>query len=258
MITKFSHPRAWLSTSLYRFISEYIAWLAQVLLKYYPIVTLMAFRENDVITNCDDISRERPKTIFSENSSSTRLKKQDSPGIFSLVFCMQLTIIQKRIYEIRGFKVMLDRDLAELFGTETRILKQAVKRNIDRFPGDFMFKLTAREVKAMVSQNVIPSKSYFGGASPFAFTEHGVTMLANVLKSKKAIQMSIAIVRAFIALKQLAVNYKDLAEQINEIRQTVSSHSEQLKGIYNVIENMLDDKVEQKAWKERERIGFKK
>jgi phage regulator Rha-like protein len=171
---------------------------------------------------------------------------------------MQLIVIQQKIYEIRGHRVMLDRDLAELFGTETRKLKQAVKRNIDRFPKDFMFKLTGKEIKEMVSQNVIPSKSYFGGAAPFAFTEHGVTMLANVLKSKKAIQMSIAIVRAFIALKQMAITYKDLADQINEIRQTVSSHSEQLNQIYNAIENMLDDKAEQKAWKDREKIGFKK
>ena len=171
---------------------------------------------------------------------------------------MQLIVIQQKIYEVRGHKVMLDRDLAELFSTETRILKQSVKRNIERFPKDFMFKLTGKEIKEMVSQNVIPSKSYFGGAAPFAFTEHGVTMLANVLKSKKAIQMSIAIVKAFIALKQLAVNYKDLAEQINEIRQTVTNHNDQLNQIYNAIENLLDDKTEQKSWKERERIGFNK
>ena len=85
--------------------------------------------------------------------------------------------ILSRIYVVRGEKIMLDKDLAELFGIETRVLKQAVKRNIDRFPKDFMFEMTAKEIDKMVSQNVIPSKSYFGGAKPFCFTEQGVTML---------------------------------------------------------------------------------
>ena len=101
---------------------------------------------------------------------------------------MELQVIQNKIYEVRGQKIMLDFDLAQLYEVETRALKQAVKRNIDIFPDDFMFVLTEKEVEHMVSQFVIPSKSYFGGALPFAFTEHGVTMLANVLKSKKARQ----------------------------------------------------------------------
>lgn len=88
--------------------------------------------------------------------------------------------IQNKIYELRGDRVMLDKDLAALYEVETRALKQAVKRNIDRFPFDFMFELTEDEVGAMVSQNVIPSKSYFGGALPFAFTEQGVAMLSSV------------------------------------------------------------------------------
>src|SRR5882724_6484009 len=123
---------------------------------------------------------------------------------------MESLAIQQKIYEIRGQKVMLDRDLATIFDSQTRILKQAVKRNIDRFPPDFMFELSDNEIDAMVSQNVIPSKKYFGGARPFVFSEHGVTMLANVLKSKKAIQMSIAIVRAFIALRQWSRDDKEL------------------------------------------------
>ena len=170
---------------------------------------------------------------------------------------MQLMVIQQKIYEIRKQRVMLDRDLAELFGTETRILKQAVKRNLKRFPKDFMFKLTNMEVLKMVSQNVIPSKSYFGGSAPLAFTEHGITMLANVLKSKKAIQMSIAIVRAFVALKQMVIDYKNLADQIHQIRNTVANHNEQLKQIYGVLENIMDKKMIEKAWQERSRIGFK-
>lgn len=172
---------------------------------------------------------------------------------------MQITVIQQKIYEIRSHKVMPDFDLAELYETETRILKQSVKRNIDRFPKNFMFQLTKKEWLELITIcDKLPETVKFSPALPFAFTEHGVTMLASILKSKRAIKMNIAIVNAFIALKQFALNYKDLAEQINEIRQTVSSHSEQLNQIYTAIENMLDDKAEQKTWKERERIGFKK
>ncbi|MGI8584203.1 MAG: ORF6N domain-containing protein [Chitinophagaceae bacterium] len=93
---------------------------------------------------------------------------------------MQLSIIQKKIFEIRGQKVMLDFDLATLYEVETRALKQAVKRNIERFPDDFMFQLDAKEANHLVSQSVIPSKKYLGGALPFAFTEQGVAMLSSV------------------------------------------------------------------------------
>ena len=94
-------------------------------------------------------------------------------------------------------------------------------------------------------------------ATPFAFTEHGVTMLASVLRSEKAVKMNIAIVRAFIALRQFAINYKDLAEQIKELRGTVDNHNGQLNQIYDALENLLDDKVSQKKWEEREPVGFK-
>jgi len=119
---------------------------------------------------------------------------------------MQLQIIQTKIYEIRGQRVMLDYDLADLYEVETRVLNQAVKRNIDIFPSDFMFQLTQSEWKILTSQTVIFEKGQGKGKYPkhlpFAFTEHGVTMLANVLKSKKARQTSIAVVRAFITLNR--------------------------------------------------------
>ena len=119
---------------------------------------------------------------------------------------MNLELIQNKIFEIRDQKVMLDFDLAELFEVETRVLNQAVKRNMDRFPKKFMFKLTKTEWFNMSSQFVMtyPAKRP-KAATPFAFTEHGVTMLASVLRSKKAIQMNIAIVEAFITLKELAI-----------------------------------------------------
>lgn len=130
---------------------------------------------------------------------------------------MDLQVIQNRIYEIRGQRIMLDFDLAELYDVETRVLNQAVKRNADIFPEDFIFKLSENEWK-MLSQIVMtfPAKRP-KTALPLAFTEHGVTMLANVLKSKKARQTSIAIVRAFIALKQFALQYKDMGEKLKAL-----------------------------------------
>ena len=131
---------------------------------------------------------------------------------------MQLQIIQKKIYEIRGRKVMLDFDLAKLYETDTRILNQAVKRNIDIFPDDFMFQISKKEWERNSSQIVMSSRKHRSSKYlPLAFTEHGVTMLANVLKSKKARQTSIAIVRAFISLKQFVLNYNELAKKMKEL-----------------------------------------
>ena len=147
----------------------------------------------------------------------------------------------------------------ELYSTETRTLKQAVKRNIERFPKDFMFQLNKREWQEVITiGDKLPEGIKFSPALPYAFTEHGVTMLASVLRTKKAVQMNIAIVRAFIALTQFALNYRELAEQIKELKETTSNHNGQLNHIYNALENLLDIKAEEKKWEERERIGFKK
>jgi len=173
---------------------------------------------------------------------------------------MKLTIIQKKIYEIRGQNVMFDFDLAELYGVETRRLNEQVKRNIDRFPKDFMFQLTRTEVRSLMSQI---ATSRWGGLRklPYAFTEHGVSMLANVLKSKKAIKMSIAVVRAFISLKQLVIQNKDFAERLEQLRkelhERIGEHDTQLAAIYDAIENLLDEKTEKKRWNERDRIGYR-
>jgi phage regulator Rha-like protein len=126
---------------------------------------------------------------------------------------MELQIIQNKIYEIRGIRVMLDFDLAELYETETRSLNQAVRRNIKRFPSDFMFQLTNKEFDNLISQSVTSS---WGGTRklPFAFTEHGVTMLASVLRSEKAIEINIQVVRAFIALREYALGYAELNQKL--------------------------------------------
>lgn len=154
---------------------------------------------------------------------------------------------------------MLDFDLAELYQVGTKVLNQAVKRNKDKFPRDFMFRLAKKEWVAMRSQIVTASQIKRNiNITPFAFTEHGVGMLASVLSSSRAVKMNLAIIRAFIALRQFALNYKDLAEQINLIRQKVKNQGDQLTQIYNAIENMLEEKAEKRSWEERERIGFKK
>lgn len=153
---------------------------------------------------------------------------------------------------------MLDFDLAQLYEVETKALNQAVKRNAERFPKDFMFRLTGEEWQDMRSQTVTASPDKRNTkATPYAFTEHGVTMLASVLRSEKAIKMNIAIVRAFIALRQFAINYKELAEQVKELRGTVDNHNGQLNQIYDALENLLDEKATHKKWVEREPIGFK-
>lgn len=133
---------------------------------------------------------------------------------------MDLKIIQNKIFEIRGCRVMLDLHLAELYRVETRALKQAVKRNIDRFPTDFMFELTADEAKQLinigVSQNVIPPGYNFGIALPMVFTEQGVAMLSSVLHSKVAIQVNIEIMRAFIAVRQTVAQHDEFERNLNE------------------------------------------
>ena len=136
----------------------------------------------------------------------------------------ELQLIQSKIYEIRGQKVMLDFDLAEMYEVETRVLNQAVKRNIERFPDDFMFQLTAEEWQKMSSQFVMTSRSKRPKtAMPLAFTEHGVVMLSSVLRSNIAIQTSILIVRAFVAIRQLIANppvdrVGELEKQMKELK----------------------------------------
>jgi ORF6N domain len=126
---------------------------------------------------------------------------------------MELQLIQNKIHAIRGLRIMLDLDLVELYEVETRTLKQAVRRNLDRFPPDFMFELSTKEMENLRSQFVISS---WGGVryAPFAFTEQGVAMLSSVLKSKKAIAVNIAGMRAFVLVRQHLADYRDLKEQI--------------------------------------------
>jgi hypothetical protein len=185
--------------------------------------------------------------------------------------------IQSRIYELRGERIMLvpiaiGIDLAILYEVETRILNQAVKRNIERFPKDFMFKLSEFEWQTlssqimMISQPLNPSsqivmmgipKNRTGKYLPYAFTEQGVAMLSGVLNSDKAISMNIAIMRAFVEIRRLALMQADLKDQLKEIKQRLGEHDTQLNHIYEAIETLLDEKAARRKWEDRERIGFK-
>jgi len=180
--------------------------------------------------------------------------------------------IQNRIYEVRGERVMLDFDLAILYEVPTKVLNQAVKRNIKRFPKDFMFRLTPTEWKEMRSQSVTayetttPIRSQIVTASqgkrntnitPYAFTEQGVAMLSGILNSDRAINMNIAIMRAFVEIRRILVQETDLKVQLKEIKERIGEHDAQLNQIYDAMENLLDEKAAERKWGERQKIGFK-
>jgi phage regulator Rha-like protein len=193
--------------------------------------------------------------------------------------------IQNRIYEIRGQRVMLDRDLAALYETETKALNLAVKRNLKRFPPDFMFQLTKEEYNSLRFQyetldrgdhplNLhvepkekedplrfqIATSNQRGGNRymPYAFTEQGVAMLSGVLHSDKAINMNIAIMRAFVEIRNIMLKQNDLKEQLKQIKERLGEHDVQLNHIYDAMENLLDENAAKRKWDERDRIGFKR
>ena len=167
---------------------------------------------------------------------------------------MDLQIIQNKIFEVRSCRVMLDYHLAELYQVETRALKQAVKHNIERFPGDFMFVLTQEEANLLlstgVSQNVIPPAYNFGVAMPMAFTEQGVAMLSSVLRSKVAIEVNISIMRAFVLMRQMAIGYEELSRRIEELEVSTDA---QFNELYQVLTQLLSQSKQQK---ERRPVGF--
>ena len=169
---------------------------------------------------------------------------------------MQLQNIQTKIYEVRSQKVMLDFDLAEMYETENRALKQAVKRNIDRFPKDFMFTLTKQEWQEVITNcDNLPETVKFSPATPFAFTEQGVAMLSSVLKSKKAIQVNIAIMRAFVLVRQFVLTNKELAAKLANIER---KYNKQFKDVYEALNYLMNEKKKLIDFEKRERIGFKK
>jgi len=157
-------------------------------------------------------------------------------------------VIAGKIHVIRGQKVMLDRDLADLYEVETRVLNQAVSRNITRFPADFMFQLDDTEFKCLMSQFVISNR---GGTRklPYAFTEQGVAMLSTVLKSERAIQVNIQIMRAFTRLRQMISSHDELREKIEAMEK---KYDGQFRIVFEAIKELLDIKS-----KPKKKIGFK-
>ena len=162
-------------------------------------------------------------------------------------------IVVNKIYVIRNQKVMLDRDLAELYGVETRVLKQAVKRNIDRFPEDFMFELAKSELENWRSQFVTSNSDKMGlRYSPFAFTEHGVLMLSSILNSQQAIQVNIQIVRIFTRLRNLLSEHTELKLEIADIKKHLQNHDKNIELVFSYLDKLID-----KENQPRKRIGFK-
>ncbi len=157
--------------------------------------------------------------------------------------------IQQRIYLIRGHKVMLDRDLAELYGVKPIAMRQQVRRNSNRFPADFMFQLNQEEAEALVSQNVIPSRRSLGGYLPYVFTEQGVAMLSSVLRSDRAVQVNIAIMRAFVRLRQLLGTHKDLARKLEELE---GKYDANFRVVFDAIRKLMGPEKPPP----RRRIGF--
>src|SRR6476660_4783260 len=159
--------------------------------------------------------------------------------------------IASAILMLRDQRVMLDYDLAVLYGVETRALKQAVRRNPDRFPNDFMFELSEQEIDTVVSQFVIPDRRRFGGAKPMAFTEQGIAMLSSVLNNERAIKVNIAIMRAFVKLRQVLDTNRELAQKFSELEQRVGKHDEQIAAMLEAIRQLMAPPE-----KERRGIGF--
>ncbi|HXC06943.1 MAG TPA: ORF6N domain-containing protein [Bacteroidia bacterium] len=148
-------------------------------------------------------------------------------------------VLINKIYILRGHRIMLDRDLAGLYGTNPKRLREQVKRNAGRFPANFMFQLTEQETDLLVSQNAIPSKKHLGGTLPYAFTEHGVLMLANVLKSDEAIQMSVRIIEIFVKMRELLLTHKDILLQLEKLERQVVRNSDDIRQIFAALRQLL-------------------
>lgn len=162
-------------------------------------------------------------------------------------------VIEQKIYLIRGKKVMMDKDLAVLYGVKPIRLREQVKRNIRRLPEDFMFQLDEKDIYVMVSQNAIPSRKYLGGYQPYVFTEQGVAMPATVLNSERAIQANIAIMRAFVKLREMLSTHKELAHKFAQLERKIEKHDDEIKVIFDAIRQLMAPPEPK-----RKKIGFRR
>jgi uncharacterized protein YjcR len=148
-------------------------------------------------------------------------------------------IIEKKIYLIRGQKIMLDSDLAELYGVEVKQLKRQVRRNLDRFPADFMFQLSKEEYDSLRSHFGTLKRGEHSKYLTYGFSEQGVAMLSSVLTSKRAVQVNIAIMRAFVRLREILSSNKELAAKLSLLERKIEKHDEEIKAIFNVIRQLM-------------------
>jgi phage regulator Rha-like protein len=162
-------------------------------------------------------------------------------------------VIERKIYLIHGEKVMLSSDLAELYGVEPKVLIQAVKRNIERFPNDFMFQLSNQEFTDLKSQIVTSSWGGIRRANPYAFTEQGVAMLSSVLRSKRAVQVNIAVMRAFVKLREFLSTHKEFAHNLARLEKKIEQHDDEIKLIFDAIRQLMSP-LEIK----KKKIGFRR
>ncbi len=162
-------------------------------------------------------------------------------------------VIAQKIYLIRGQKVMLDSDLAELYGVEIKALNQAVKRNKDRFPENFMFQLTKVEYDSLRSQFVTLKRGEHRKYLPYTFTEHGVVMLSSVLNSRRAIQVSLMVVEAFVKLRQMLSTNKELSHKLEQLERKIEKHDEEITAIFDAIRQLIRQPEKPK----HKQIGFR-
>ena len=148
--------------------------------------------------------------------------------------------VANRILQLRGQRVMLDADLAELYGVETKVLNQAVKRNAERFPPDFMFQLTAVEKSEVVTNCDHLVRLKFSPSLPYAFTEHGALMLGNVLKSSRAVEVSLLVVRAFVQIREMLSAHKDISAKLDQMERKLSSHDQAIAGLIDAIRQLMN------------------
>jgi hypothetical protein len=171
---------------------------------------------------------------------------------------MDISILQAKIHEVRGQKVILDFDLSELYDVQTKVLNQAVKRNLQRFPEDFMFQLTENEYESLRSQIVTLKENGRGKHKkymPFAFTEQGIAMLSGILNSEVAINVNIAIMRTFVMIRKFAIENKDLNFKLLELE---SKYEKQFNDIYEALNFLIKREESETVQKERKQIGYKK
>lgn len=160
--------------------------------------------------------------------------------------------IIRKVYLIRGQRVMLDRDLADLYQIKPFRLREQVKRNLSRFPEKFMFQLNKEETELLVSQNAIPSKSHLGGYLPLVFSEHGILQLSNVIKSEKAIKISICIIEVFIKMREMIISNQEILLKLSDMNKIIEDHEDRIDMIYEYLKQFIDSKSIQ-----RNDIGYK-